>query len=280
MIIFSFTCGFSLLKLSRFFSQYVLSFSLASFFFLFKLRTCTFLLRPWKLLGVYIILGFISISIFTLHLNATIFFHFYFLKEKSVFSFSRFSEISLTHAPSSLVRKYSRIFLILILLSVSVLSLVLNFFTVQVLFLVLHTLINGFFLFVFFLHSHTFLSYQDLLGDFHDPFLPPPPWKSLLLSYSFSHGNHEQSRQSTLLDALQLLAFCHPFSLANSFRSSSGDLFRSWVNCSFSLCPSLSHHAFVLYHEHSVLVHVCVDKIPDKPPNLFAGNCPQILARK
>lgn len=152
---------------------------------------------------------------------------------------------------------------------------VLDFFNVQVLFLTLHTLINEFFLF----SSFSTLAYspfrRSLPRDYHDFLLFFLPSKVPTLILVFFSGNREQSRHSTLLvDASQLLAFCHSF----------------WTHELFPFCwqpfslmskrphSFPSHHALALHHGHSVLARVCVNKIPDKPANLFAGNCPQILA--
>lgn len=133
-------------------------------------------------------------------------------------------------------------------------------FITQVLFLAIYTLINEFFL--FFSFSSPALAYlltavstsRLLRPSCLLPTKSPPSYPC-----SFSHGNHEQSRQSTLLDAnaLQLLAFWHPFSLVSSFRSS-GCLFRSRANV--LPIPSLSYNLFtpsLLTHSRSPSRTLC-----------------------
>lgn len=163
-----------------------------------------------------------------------------FFKEKSVFLSSSFSpslrcpEIA-TRARSSLIRKYDLCASFLCFHSFfrpSVPALVINSFIVRVLFLARHTLINEFFLFRLSFLART-------LAILHFAITATTPFfffssftlaqALFLLSHSFSHGNHGQSRKSPALQgALQpLLAFpCHPFSLA-SFPFFSGDPFRS-----------------------------------------------------
>lgn len=143
---------------------------------------------------------------------------------------------------------------------------------------VLYTLINKFFLFLRFFPRTRILSHPavSLLSDYHDPFfalqsLSPYP-VLFLTAITNSH------RQSTLLGALQLLAYSAILFHSRAPSVLLVDLFRSWVNLA-PTSPPFSH-ALALYHGHSVPVHVYVNKIPDKPPNLFAGNCPQILEGK
>lgn len=271
------------------------------------------LLRPWKLFLFLnsILTRFISISIFALYLCEQ--FHalsFLPLKERSRFFFVLVLLLSLLlffdfersprRACRSLIHKYGHSLFWrmpdVFLTSLHSLfrpnasrRLASDVFITQVLFLAIYTLINEFFL--FFSFSSPALAYlltavstsRLLRPSCLLPTKSPPSYPC-----SFSHGNHEQSRQSTLLDAnaLQLLAFWHPFSLVSSFRSS-GCLFRPRAQTSspslrFPTIPSPRRYSRTraLHHEHSVLAHVCVNKIPDKPPNLFAGNCPQILAGK
>lgn len=102
-------------------------------------------------------------------------------------------------------------------------------FFAQVLFLASHTLINELFLslpsrpFTLPLYLHHPAATLARIPSYCSSYFAITtrlflyPRKSPFLFCSFSHGNHEQSRQSTLLDALQLLAFCYPFSLRRLF---------------------------------------------------------------
>jgi len=151
-----------------------------------------------------------------------------------------------------------------------------TFFNVQLLLLPLHTLINEFFLFPSF--PAYFHVQQSLLRDYHDfPlfFLPSKVSSFILVFFS---GNREQSRQNPSFSrhVSQLFVFCHPFWIYKRF------LFCQQLPFSFmSKCPHipfavLSRTCFPSQTFCS-RSRVCVNKIPNKPANLFAGNCPQIL---
>lgn len=102
--------------------------------------------------------------------------------------------------------------------------------------------------------------------------------KSVFCSYSVLFltvitNSHDNPLFSTRFNLSHILTFFFTHTLYVPLAT----FFRSWVNARF---PFILSHALTHHYEHSVLTHVCANKIPDKPPNLFAGNCPQILGGK
>lgn len=150
------------------------------------------------------------------------------------------------------------------------------FFNVQVLFLPSHTLINEFFLFPSFPAHRTFPAVStSRLPRFPRKSSPPSPLlspRSFSQAIANSHDNPPFSRRVPTSRILPIL-----FEAASSFRSA-GDLFPLMSKRphppSASRAP-LTHSP--LHHGRSAPARVCASKVPDKPANLFAGNCPQIL---
>lgn len=162
-------------------------------------------------------------------------------------------------------------------------------FITQVLFLAIYTLINEFFLFFSFSlppRSHTFLL-QFPLRDYYGPLASCPRKVPLLILALFltaitnSHDNPPSSTRTRFNFSHSGILF-HSWALSVLLAAFFAHEQTSSPSLRFPTIPSPRRYSRTraLHHEHSVLAHVCVNKIPDKPPNLFAGNCPQILAGK
>lgn len=151
----------------------------------------------------------------------------------------------------------------------------LDFFIVPILFPALHTLINEFLLFLSFLFTQLRAS-RSPLCDYCDLFSVVESLARLLLSSDLfltaitnSHDNPHPSRAPTSRVLPSFFAhelfplFWRPLSLMSE---------RPEISSS-----ARSRTRFSRTYTHT---RVRASKIPDKPPNLFAGNCPQILAGK